>query len=300
MEEIKQISQKLELEIDRVRVIASDLRELLLSKDFLLNKMFKVCEMSCALNLNVEDLQESLDEINKTIRSNEAAPAPKSDVVVKKKYNLKNFESWFDRFVKALKEQELKDRGASQEQQSKILGSLDVLEKEDKPIYPISGPGLYEYLEAAPKKEFKSGHLEVKQEVDRILDRTWNNENGVNYQIISKYSEKDGYKVKVFIYLNSKSISTAEECIDIITPIVEKLWQFKWLPVNKIEVVVYVSKDSFNNINSELIKQISNFKIVGDKGNWPLGLTEITSSCSEKYIILNNKLGKVRIEASRI
>jgi hypothetical protein len=88
MEEIKQISQKLELEIDRVRVIASDLRELLLSKDFLLNKMFKVCEMSCALNLNVEDLQESLDEINKTIRSNEAAPAPKSDVVVKKKYNL--------------------------------------------------------------------------------------------------------------------------------------------------------------------------------------------------------------------
>lgn len=230
MEQIKQISQKLELEVDRVRVIASDLRELLLSKGSLLNKMFKVCEMSCALNLNVEDLQESLDEINKVIRSNEAVPAPKSEEVVKKKYNLENFEAWYDKFTKALKEQELKDKGSSQEQQFKILGSLDVLEKENKPIYPRSGPGLYEYLEANPKKEIL---IDVK------------NASGTDYTLF-----KIGNTTKLVIDLSYiRNLKTAVKYISYARAIIEKVYRIKHpTAVDKRNIKIYLSKSDLNDV----------------------------------------------------
>jgi len=144
-------------------------------------------------------------------------------------------------------------------------------------------------------KEFRSGYSEVNHEVDRVVESTWNDENGINYQVVTKHNEKKGYKTEVYVYIKNRSIRTAEECIDIIKPIIEKIGVFKWLPtIPKRNVVAYVSEDSFKSIHNELIKKFNSH----DLDNRPLGCTEITSSYSKKYIILNNQSSEIKIEAS--
>lgn len=324
MKQIKQIHQSLELAADRLQKTIDDLKEVGSGHyDYTEEeKSFKLGELSCILSIGLEDLKLDLDELGREISKQEAtteAPTKGSliDGLIKlseekfkeEKRKREQIYKWKDLLNKLV---ESPYNGGPSDPSQAPFYTTGVDKQEfnttngqsgnPTPIPYTSYSSDWTYIKSPePPKKFATGYSKVEQSNDKIVDRTWNNEGGINYELVTKHNTDNGYKSEVYIYAKSKSLTTEEECINVITPIVKKVRnKFKWVPIQYkgTNITVYVSEESFNNIHKNIMKEFreSTFFLKTPE-NGGKGLTKIQNTCSKKFITLNHQLGQIRIEA---
>lgn len=325
MKQIKQIHQSLELAADRLQKTIDDLKEVGSGHyDYTEEeKSFKLGELSCILSIGLEDLKLDLDELGREISKQEATTeAPTKGSLI-------------DGLIK-LSEEKFKEEKRKREQIYKWKDLLNKLvespynggpsDPSQAPFYttgvdkqelnitggqkgtcsnaPNSTNWTYiKYPE--PPKEFTTGYSEVEQKVGkdfyRVVDRTWHNDNGINYEVVTKHNNGNGYKTEVYIYAKNKSLATAEECTNTIRPTIKKVCnKLKLNPIDlkRFSSTVYVSDESFNNIHKDLMKEFRDSPFfLKTPENGGKGLTKIQNTSSKKFITLNHQLGQIRIEA---
>lgn len=336
MKQIKQIHQSLELAADRLQKTIDDLKEVGSGHyDYTEEeKSFKLGELSCILSIGLEDLKLDLDELGREISKQEVTPeAPTKGHLVEKfikaaedrlkeqhkeeRRKREQIDKWKDLINKPV--EYLYDGGPYQEpttgtpptsppfyttgvdkQELNITGG----QKGTCSNAPNSTNWTYiKYPE--PPKEFTTGYSEVEQKVGkdfyRVVDRTWHNDNGINYEVVTKHNNGNGYKTEVYIYAKNKSLATAEECTNTIRPTIKKVCnKLKLNPIDlkRFSSTVYVSDESFNNIHKDLMKEFRDSPFfLKTPENGGKGLTKIQNTSSKKFITLNHQLGQIRIEA---